>query len=66
VFTKTTLIKIDLSHNKLKKEAAGFLAKCLQLPAVVGDDRDGLEFVLEDANLGSQSHFQYFAINVNR
>lgn len=66
MFTKTTLTKIDLSHNKLKKEAAGYLAKCIQLPAVVGDDREGLEFILEDANLGSESLFANFAINVNR
>lgn len=59
---KTSIIKINLANNKLKKEAAENLAKFIQAQRKDNKDgvkepkdtREGLELVLENTNLGSE------------
>ena len=73
LFNNTSLIKLDLSNNKLKKEAATNLAKFIQSQRQemnedygrgvkeTKETREGIELVLENTNLGCK----YFCFQPN-
>lgn len=52
VFSKTALIKLDLSNNKLKKEAAVNLAKFIQTQRSGDKNAKGVELILQNTGLG--------------
>ena len=50
MFSQTSIVQLDLSNNKLKKEGAMHLAKAIQNFKTPG--REGLSLILENTQLG--------------
>jgi hypothetical protein len=59
VLSKTTIIQLDLSNNKLKKEGAALLGKSIQ--TFKGINREGLNLVMENTQIGADVNLIFAA-----